>query len=263
MKIQSQKFMEMVEKMEIDKTNEIIKDIFGMELEQAKILDEFIKQNNFENILELGFAHGKSSCFIASTLKDIGKGHLTTIDRKSAMTRIPNITQLLKEVDLEEYVTYYFESVTYNWRLMKFIEENNEPIFDFCYIDGAHDWYNDGFAFLLVDKLLKPGGIIVFDDYGWSFSSSPTMKDTDYVKNMSKEEQECSQVKKVYDILVKNHPDYHNFKILYNNQWAFAQKKEKSLEMINKDLQLKQKELLNSNSWKITKPLRWLKNKII
>ena len=273
--------------MEIEKTNGVIKDVFGMNLSQAKILDEFIKTNNLTNILELGFAHGKSSCFLASTLKDMGKGHLVTIDNNSAKTRDPNITQLLEKLDLEEYVTYYFESVSYTWRLMKFIEDNDEPIFDFCYIDGAHDWYNDGFAFILVDKLLKPGGIIVFDDYDWSFASSPTMRKSDYVKNMSKEEKECSQVKKVYDILVKNHPNYHNFQILHKNQWAMAQKKEErsiplntaelnellkenkkltkeknNLKVENEKLTKKQNELLNSNSWKITKPLRWIKYKL-
>lgn len=266
--------------MEIEKTNEVIKDVFGMSLEQAKIIDRFIKKNDFTNILELGFAHGKSSCFIASTLKDMQKGHLVTIDNISAKERDPNIVQLVEKLGLEKYVTYYFESVTYNWRLMKLIEENENPIFDFCYIDGAHDWYNDGFAFLLVDKLLKPGGIIVFDDYNWSFASSPTMKETEYVKKMSKEEQECSQVKKVYDILVKNHPNYHKFKILNDNQWAMAKKKEvndlplneaeikqlrhenKKLKAQNRKLTKKQQEILSSNSWKLTKPLRNIKQKL-
>lgn len=266
--------------MEIEKTNEALEDVFGMNLKQAKIVDDLIKKNDFSNILELGFAHGKSSCFIASTLKEMGKGHLVTIDNLGAKEREPNIIELVDKLGLNEYVTYYFESVTYNWRLMKFIEENDGPIFDFCYIDGAHDWYNDGFAFILVDKLLKPGGIIVFDDYNWSFASSPTMKDTEYVKSMSKEEQECSQVKKVYDILVKNHPNYHNFKILHKKQWAMAQKKEasdlplkedevkelikenKKLKAQNMELTKKQNELLSSNSWKLTKPLRGIRKKL-
>ena len=54
-----------------------------------------------------------------------------------------NIEELLKKCDLEDYVTYYFEAISYTWRLMKFIEENDGPIFDFCYIDvsrtpGSH-----------------------------------------------------------------------------------------------------------------------------
>ena len=78
---------------------------------------------------------------------------------------------------------------------MKFIEENDGPIFDFCYIDGTHDWYNDGFAFLLVDKLLKPGGMIIFDDYNWSFGSSPSMQESPKVLAMSDEERGSSYKK--------------------------------------------------------------------
>lgn len=221
--------------MEIKKTYELVKDVFGMNIQQAQFLDDFIKHNNLSNLLELGFAHGVSSCYFASILKDMDKGHLVTIDNTSAKTRNPNIKQLLERVGLKEYVTYYFESVSYNWRLMKLIEETDEPIFDFCYIDGAHDWYNDGFAFILVDKLLKPGGWILFDDYNWSFASSPSISNSPKVLAMSKEEQETPQIQKVYDILVKNHPNYHNFKILNNNQWALAQKKEdKKLNFLRK-----------------------------
>jgi|EP01044_Picomonas_judraskeda_P019158 hypothetical protein len=35
------------------------------------------------------------------------------------------------------------------------------------YLDGAHEWHHDGFAHLLIDLMLRPGGIIEFDDYWW------------------------------------------------------------------------------------------------
>ena len=108
---------------------------------------------------------------------------------------------------------------------MKLIEENNEPIFDFCYIDGAHDWYVDGFAFFLVDKLLKPGGMIIFDDMNWCFASSPSLKNTTRVQRMTDDEKNTPHIKKIFDLLVKQHPDYHNFNMMYNNQWGVAQKK--------------------------------------
>lgn len=44
--------------------------------------------------------------------------------------------------------------------------------FDYVYIDGAHTWAVDGFAFLLCDMLLKPGGCIEFDDYHWTLRNS-------------------------------------------------------------------------------------------
>lgn len=211
-------------RMSIEDASEKLKDIFGMSFGQAKYLEQFIKSKNLSNLLELGFAHGVSSCYMATMLKESGGGHLTTIDLASAVYRRPNIEQLLTELDLKEYVSVYYEYESYNWRLMNFIEENDEPIFDFCYVDGAHDWNVDGFAFLLVDKLLKPGGWIIFDDMDWSFGSSPSMKNIDRVKNMPDDVKNTPHVAKVFDLLVKNNSNYCNFEVT-DFGWGIAQKK--------------------------------------
>ena len=209
--------------LEIEKSNEILKDVPGMIFDQALFMDDFLKKHNLTNLLELGFAHGTSSCYMASTLREMGEGHLTTIDLKSAKFRQPNIETLLDKLDLNDLVTPYYENTSYTWRLMKFIEDNNEPIYDFCYVDGAHDWYNDGFAFFLVDKLLKPGGWIIFDDMFWTFESSPALKNTSRVKNMPEDEKSIPHIGQVFNLLVKTHPNYHNFEIY--NSWGIAQKK--------------------------------------
>lgn len=210
--------------MKVNEVFEKTKDVFGMNLNQAQKLTKFLESNNLYNLLELGFAHGVSSCYMAGYIEEVGKGHLTTIDLRTAKTnRNPNIESLLSKLNLEQYVTPFFERVSYNWRLMKLIEKNKKPVFDFCYIDGAHDWYNDGFAFFLVDKLLKPGGWIIFDDINWSYNSSPSLKDSDFVKNMDDDERSLPQVGKVFDLLVKTHPFYCNFK--KDGNWGYAQKK--------------------------------------
>ena len=210
--------------MSIEDTKEMVKGIFGMSFIQAKYLERFIKSKNLSNILELGFAHGVSSCYIATILNECGDGHLTTIDLISANRRKPNIEELLNKLDLQEFVSVYYEYESYNWRLMKFIEENDEPIFDFCYIDGAHDWNVDGFAFLLVDKLLKPGGWIIFDDMYWSFGISPSLKNSNRVRNMPDDVKDTPHVAKVFDVLVKSHPDYQNYEVT-DFGWGIAQKR--------------------------------------
>jgi hypothetical protein len=50
-------------------------------------------------------------------------------------------------------VNYYFEPTSYTWRMMKMLEEDEGPRFDLCYLDGAHSWFVDGFAFFLIDRL--------------------------------------------------------------------------------------------------------------
>ena len=99
--------------LEIEKTRDELEGIFGMGFEQALILDNVIKTNNYTNLLELGFAHGVSSCYFASILKDMGGGNLTTIDIMEATNRHPNIEELLNKLNLSEYVDYYFENTSY------------------------------------------------------------------------------------------------------------------------------------------------------
>ena len=139
-------------------------DLLYMTLEQATFLDRLLKQHHLTRCLELGFFHGKSSAFIAAILRDIGEGHLVTIDRKNALQREPDIFQVLAALDLGSWVTVSYEQRSYTWKLMRMLEQAERPVFDFCYIDAAHTWDDTGFAFFLVDELLRPGGWLLFDD---------------------------------------------------------------------------------------------------
>ena len=47
------------------------------------------------------------------------------------------------------------------------------PIFDYVFIDGAHTWMLDALAFLLVDRLLRVGGYVDFDDYPGRWPAPP------------------------------------------------------------------------------------------
>ena len=52
------------------------------------------------------------------------------------------------------------------------IKQGGGPRFDLCYFDGGHTWDYTGFGLLLVDMLLRPGGIIVIDDLNWTIARS-------------------------------------------------------------------------------------------
>jgi len=106
--------------------------------------------------------------------------------------------------------------------MMRFLEEDPAPRFDLCYVDGAHSWFVDALAFFLVDRLLRPGGWIIFDDLEWTYAASPSQAEV--VRNMPLDEQTTPQVKKIYELLVKAHPNYHNFRI--EDGWAFAHKRD-------------------------------------
>ncbi|HUF10570.1 MAG TPA: class I SAM-dependent methyltransferase [Rhodothermales bacterium] len=209
--------------MKIDDVAQIVGDTPYMTLSQARTMTRFIQENQPEAILELGFAHGVSTCYMAATLSEMGRGTIVSIDLEPARDRKPNIEDLLERIGERDRVEVFYEPTSYTWRLMKFLEEDPSARFDLCYVDGAHSWFVDALAFFLVDRLLKPGGWIIFDDLDWSYATSPSLKNLEWVRNMPPEEQETAQIRKIYELLVKAHPNYENFRV--EDGWAFAQKR--------------------------------------
>lgn len=205
--------------MNLTKVKQIVGDLPYMSLGKARIISNFIHNHNISSILELGFFHGVSTCYMAAALEEIEQqGSILTIDLHSAKKRQPNIEELLGRCGYLDLVEFYYEPGSYNWRLMKLIEENTRR-FDLCYLDGGHDWYNTGLAFFLVDKLLQPGGWIIFDDLDWTMEHL----DTKWALRRPLEERITPQVRKVWELLVKTHPHYTNFR--EEGSWGYAQKK--------------------------------------
>jgi predicted O-methyltransferase YrrM len=200
----------------------IVGDVPHMTPAQGERISAFIRENRISDILELGFRHGVSTTYMAATLADAGQGRIVTIDLLSAARIKPNIEELLSRIGERSRVDVFYEPTSYTWRLMRMLQEDPSPRFDLCYVDGAHDWFVDGFAFFLVDRLLRPNGWIVFDDLDWTYATSPALGHTERVRSMPEDERTARQVRLVYDLLVKPHPLYHNFRT--EGDWAFAQK---------------------------------------
>ena len=194
--------------------------------EDGEILYNFILTNKPKNILELGFQHGVSTNYIAAALDELGEGKITSIDREISKNESPNIYELSQKTGLSKYINPIFAHTTYIWELRKILKnnlsKNIKQNFDFCFIDGAHSFETDGFAFYLVDLLLNENGIILFDDIDWSYQKSPTLRNSNFVKNMSEDEKNAEQIRDVLELLVASHPNYKILEI--KNRWAWVQK---------------------------------------
>jgi predicted O-methyltransferase YrrM len=210
--------------MDVTAVKAIVKDAPHMSLAKARTITSFLREHELHDLLELGFRFGVSTTYLAGAVQDLGRGHVTAIDLEGVRDGELNIEEFLTRAGLRDLVTAYFEPTSYTWRLMRMLEEDPTPRFDFCYLDGAHDWFVDGFAFFLVDRLLRPGGWIVFDDLNWTFAGSPTLSRSERVRAMPEDERTTPQVRKVYELLVKTHPGYGGFRIV--DDWAYAQKLE-------------------------------------
>jgi predicted O-methyltransferase YrrM len=191
---------------------------------QGRILYDFILEHRLGRIIELGFAHGKSSCYFAAVADELGgDAHVTTMDRTTAVNREPNIDQLLERCGLTSRVTPVFSHTSFTWDLMKMLERDPAPRFDFAYLDGGHSWDTTGYGFFLVDRLLVPGGWMVFDDLDWTFGGAKRTSQLPKVQRMLEEERTTPQVRKVFELLVQTHPGYTD--LHEKDGWGWARKR--------------------------------------
>ena len=208
---------------------EHLKGIRHTGMARGKQLYEHILKTHPNRCLELGFAHGVSTCYTAAALQECGSGIITSVDLIHTKNLNPNLEQLLAKTGLEKYCEIRREQNSYTWFLKKEIEQSSNnyicaPKFDFCFIDGAKNWTIDGFAFFLVDKLLKVNGWILFDDYEWSYKGyGKELMDGITIRELSPDQAEIPNVRLIFQLLVMQHPNYYNFKI--DGNWAWVQKR--------------------------------------
>jgi predicted O-methyltransferase YrrM len=196
-----------------------------MSPEQGADIYRHVRETTPDHILELGTANGASAAYMAAALDENGKGHLVTVDRAGAGFEP---APLLGDLGLDERVTLVVrDDSSYDWYLKELVEKqsdaagNCEPIFDFCYLDGAHNWTIDGLAVVLVEKLLKPGAWLLLDDLEWSYAASPSGAEPPFP--LSRSERREAHVRAVFDLIVRQHPSFTQFRVQDGN-WGWAAK---------------------------------------
>ena len=164
---------------------------------------------------ELGVYLGGTAQEIAACLDGAGEIHLFDFE-----DRVTPVAEQLRELGHANVVAHpntrrVLDS--YNWSLMQLLRDGRAGSFDYVFIDGAHTWALDALAFLLVDRLLAPGGYVDFDDYTWSLAQSPSMNPQAFppTRRLYTHEQiEARQVALVVDVLVR--PDTRYEEIVEN-----------------------------------------------
>lgn len=221
--------------MKFDEVNKVVKGIPFISEANARNLYHFIIRNKLKSCLELGFAHGVATCYMAAALDELKEGKIVSVDLVEAEHMFkPDIHQLLGKLSLKSYVEVHREATGYNWFLHDEItkcSQNDDrvcqPKYDLCIIDGSKNWTIDSSAFFLVDKLLKAEGWLIFDDYSWTYAGVNLMREaTDGIshRNLSEHEREIPHIREIFHLLVMQHQSYSNFKIQQEGDWAWAQK---------------------------------------
>ena len=211
---------------------------------KGKVFYDLVMTRRPRKILELGFAHGVSTCYFAAAAAEIGHCDITTVDLDRSRLLAPTIETLVARLGFNDIVTVHREQSSYTWFLKKEIaaqtrEHVCRPKYDLVFIDGPKDWTNDGCAFFLADKLLAADGALLFDDYNWSYRGDEVARGTSHsggyvFPTMSAEEFCEPQIRAVFELLVLQHPNYGKFEII-DGQLALALK---TAETAGKELRI-------------------------
>lgn len=201
----------------------------------AKYLYELVIRERLTHILELGIAHGTATCYLAAALEELGDGRITSVDLVEAKEMFsPSPEEQLAQSGLSRFVDIVRMQTGYTWFLhdeIKRLTNGNvcTQKYDLCIIDGPKNWTIDGLAFFLVDKILKDSGLIIFDDYNWTYAEADTRRSsTDGITHraLSEEERATPHVKDIFELLVKQHPDYSELHRYPESDWAVARKRQ-------------------------------------
>ena len=117
---------------------------------------------------------------------------------------------------------------SYVWNLAKILKNNYEKKsnirFDLVYLDGAHTLFHDGLACVLLKELVKPNGIIVFDDLNWTYFSSPIVNPSVCPKtaeSFTDEQIHEAQIAMVTKLFMDEDKGWQRIEIMSRNRAAY------------------------------------------
>jgi predicted O-methyltransferase YrrM len=215
--------------MEFEAIAKAVRGFRNMTPEQGRRVYDHVRSTKPSEILELGTSYGVSAAYMAAALEANGEGRITTVDH----VRSNSPEELLKRVDpavVRRIDLVRIDDSSYNWWLKEQVAARSDaagncaPLYDFCYLDGAHNWTVDGFAVVLIEKLLRPGGWLLLDDLSWVHRSDPHgMRERGVFFPLSKSEVTTPNIRGVFELIVKPHPAFGEFRV-EDEDWGWARK---------------------------------------
>jgi predicted O-methyltransferase YrrM len=195
---------------------------------QGRVIYDHVLDNKPRDILELGTASGVSAAYMAAALDELGRGSITTLDREQLLpATLPEDAAFAKVPELLRFVRFERPPhSSYVWWLLREIEARSDaagnctPGYDFCYLDGAHDFTVDGLAVYLTEKLLRPDAWLLLDDLNWSYKADVADYDRE---TYSDDEADAPHVRLIFDVLLKQHPSFTDFRV-QDGSWGWAKK---------------------------------------
>jgi predicted O-methyltransferase YrrM len=131
--------------------------------EEGKFLQEMIRSVRPQVSVEVGCAYGISSLYICEALREVNATKHIIIDPYQHAAWEDIGLANLKRAGYADIIDFH-ELFSYQY-LSRLTEE--KVTVDFAFIDGNHAFDYVLVDFFLIDKLMRPGGVVVFDDLSY------------------------------------------------------------------------------------------------
>lgn len=145
------------------------------------VWDILIPQIKPARILEIGSFEGASTCYLIDTLAkdaaielhciDTWEGGVEHVERGMDMGSVEQLFQHNTRTAIEcaaHPVNLSIHKGFSDAQMAKLLADGQAGTFDFVYIDGSHQAPDVLCDAVLGFRLLKPGGVMAFDDYIWA-----------------------------------------------------------------------------------------------
>jgi predicted O-methyltransferase YrrM len=215
---------------EFQRIADTVRGLRNMQPRQGRRIYDHVRATRPVEILELGTSYGVSAAYMAAALDENGgAGRVTTVDHVRSNSPDELISRLEPTVAGRIDFVRIADS-SYTWWLKERLAECTdadgctEPFYDFCFLDGAHNWTIDGLAVVLVERLLKPGAWLLLDDLDWIYRSDPHgMRQRGVFFPLSDAERAQPHIRDVFELLVKPNTAFAEMRV-EDDRWAWARK---------------------------------------
>jgi predicted O-methyltransferase YrrM len=132
----------------------------GMPKDEGEMLYKIVCKERPRTTLEVGMAFGLSTMFICQALfENEGRRHIVMDPNQEQAYDSIGLLNITRS-GFDELVEFHQES---SHRVLPRLESAG-TVLDFAFVDGVHLFDFTLVEFFYIDRMLRPGGLIVFDD---------------------------------------------------------------------------------------------------
>jgi predicted O-methyltransferase YrrM len=175
------------------------------------------------SICEIGVGIGATTLELCRALNN--HGELWLFDYEKTVSELANDLRQQGFCNVRTFGNQPRTYDSYAWQLAKVLRKMYvhgwHGLFDVAYLDGAHAFHHDAPATVLLKQLLRRGGVLLFDDYEWSFATSLTMNPNvrpSIQRHYSDEQIATSHVKMICELFLDRDPGFRKIDLGYKGR---------------------------------------------